>query len=165
MDYIIDLNVMKVEIQDLKNIQKNEVTLVKNFISLTREYDFNLLSTLMEENECVITQKSNIGNLKDIFEMRSVSDSLNEFKIFYDFLSKLFKYERDSKDEINLFFSFVSQVGGSHADKEDVFIGSENKDYCIKKGDMVFIPKGIKHKVIGLNPRIVASIGFFGKRK
>ena len=98
---------MKVEIQDLKNIQKNEVTLVKNFISLTREYDFNLLSTLMEENESVITQKSNIGNLKDIFEMRSVSDSLNEFKIFYDFLSKLFKYERDSKDEINLFFSFA----------------------------------------------------------
>tara|TARA_R110001592_G_scaffold256252_1_gene519971 strand:- start:1575 stop:2108 length:534 start_codon:yes stop_codon:yes gene_type:complete len=177
MDYIIDLNVMKVEIQDLKNIQKNEVTLVKNFISLTREYDFNLLSTLMEENECVITQKSNIGNLKDIFEMRSVSDSLNEFKIFYDFLSKLFKYERDSKDEINLFFSFVSQVGGSHADKEDVFIiglqgkviyrvfDVETKDYSIEKGDMIFIPKGIKHKVIGLNPRIVASIGFFGKRK
>ena len=150
---------MKVEIQDLKNIQKNEVTLVKNFISLTREYDFNLLSTLMEENECVITQKSNIGNLKDIFEMRSVSDSLNEFKIFYDFLSKLFKYERDSKDEINVFI--IGLQGKVIYRVFDV----ETKDYSIEKGDMIFIPKGIKHKVIGLNPRIVASIGFFGKRK
>jgi len=29
---------------------------------------------------------------------------------------------------------------------------------------MVFIPRGIKHKVIGLNPRIIASVGFYGKR-
>ena len=74
------------------------------------------------------------------------------------------------------FFSFVSQVGNSHVDREDVFIiglkgeviyrvfGVEDKDYYLKKGDMIFIPKGIKHKVIGLSSRIVASIGFYGKR-
>tara|TARA_R110000751_G_scaffold71222_1_gene144047 strand:+ start:592 stop:1098 length:507 start_codon:yes stop_codon:yes gene_type:complete len=168
---------MLIKAQDLKDIQKNKVTLVKNFASLTREYDFNLLSNLMEENECRISQKSNIGNLKDVFQIHSVANVLEEFKIFDDFLIKLFKYERDSRDEIDLFFSLVSQVGITHIDLEDVFIiglkgitiyrvfGSENKDYCIKKGDMVFIPKGIKHKVIGLNPRIVASAGFFGEKK
>jgi len=67
-------------------------------------------------------------------------------------------------------------VGTPHVDIEDVFIiglkgttiyrvfDIENKDYTIEKGDMIFIPRGIKHKVIGLNPRIVASIGYFGKR-
>lgn len=29
---------------------------------------------------------------------------------------------------------------------------------------MIFIPQGVKHKVIGMSPRIIASIGFFGKR-
>ena len=160
---------MLIKAKDFKDIQKNKVTLVKNFVSLTREYDFNLLSNLMEENNCRISQKSNIGNLKD--------NVLEEFKIFNDFLSKLFKYERDSRDGLDLFFSLVSQVGNSHVDVEDVFIiglrgitiyrisDSENKDFYIKKGDMIFIPKSIKHKVIGLSPRIVASVGFFGERK
>ncbi len=92
-----------------------------------------------------------------------------------DFLSKLFKYERDARDEVDLFFSFVSQVGNSHIDEEDVFIlglkgktiyrvfGNVDKDYMIEKGDIIFIPRGIKHKVIGLTSRIVASIGFYGK--
>ena len=168
---------MLIKAQDIKDIQENKVTLVKNFASLTREYDFNLLSNLMEENECRISQKSNIGNLKDVFQIHSISNTLEEFKIFFDFLSKLLKYERDSRDEVDLFFSLVSQAGITHVDIEDVFIiglkgttiyrvfDSENKDYCIEKGDMIFIPKSIKHKVISLNPRIVASAGFFGERK
>tara|TARA_R110000796_G_scaffold1802_1_gene7358 strand:- start:2523 stop:3029 length:507 start_codon:yes stop_codon:yes gene_type:complete len=168
---------MLIKAKNFKDIQKNKVTLVKNFVSLTREYDFNLLSNLMEENDCRISQKSSIGNLKDVFQIHDVSNVLEEFKIFNDFLSKLFKYKRDSRDELDLFFSLVSQVGISHVDVEDVFIiglkgitiyrisDSENKDFYIKKGDMIFIPKNIKHKVIGLNPRIVASAGFFGERK
>ena len=81
-----------------------------------------------------------------------VSNTLQEFKTFFDFLSKLFKYERDSKDEVDLFFSLVSQVGG-YVDIEDVFIiglkgttiyrvfDIENKDYYIKKGDMIIWQK------------------------
>ena len=161
---------------EVNSIKQNKITLIKNFASLTREYDFNLLSTLMEENDCIITQKSAIGNLKDVFHMLKVSNTLQEFKIFFDFLSKLFKYERDSRDEVDLFFSLVSQVGNTHADIEDVFIiglkgttiyrvfDIENKDYCVEKGDMIFIPKGKKHKVLGMNPRIIASIGFYGRR-
>jgi len=162
--------------EQINLIKNNKVTFIKNFVLLTREYDFNLLSKLMEENECKINQKLLIGNLKDVFQMLRVSNFLQEFKVFFDFLSKMFKYERHEKDEIDLFFSLISQVGTPHVDIEDVFIiglkgttiyrvfDIENKDYTIEKGDMIFIPRGIKHKVIGLNPRIVASIGYFGKR-
>ena len=167
---------MLIKQSDVTSIKENKVTLIKNFASLTREYDFNLLSALMEENDCIITQKSTVGNLKDVFQMLKVSNSLKEFKTFFDFLSKLFKYERDSKDEVDLFFSFVSQVGEAHVDIEDVFIiglqgkviyrvfDVETKDYNVKKGDMIFIPSGKKHKVLSMSPRIIASIGFFGKR-
>ena len=168
---------MLIKAQDLKDIQENKVTLVKNFASLTREYDFNLLSNLMEENECIISQKTNFGNLKDVFQIYKVSNCLQEFKTFFDFFSKLFRYEKDSRDGVDLYFSLVSQIGDSHVDIEDVFIiglkgkiiyrvfDFENKDYSIEKGDMIFIPKGIKHKAIGINPRIIVSIGFYGKRK
>ena len=70
---------MLIKAQDLKDIQENKVTLVKNFASLTREYDFNLLSNLMEENECIISQKSNVGNLKDVFQIHKISNCLKEY--------------------------------------------------------------------------------------
>ena len=167
---------MLIKAQDLKDIQENKVTLIKNFINLERNYDFNLISNLIEENDLSIVQKSQIGNLKDVFQIYKVSNCLQEFKTFFDFLTKLFKYERNLRDEVDLFFSLVSQVGNSHVDIEDVFIiglkgkviykifNFENQDYSIEQGDMIFIPKGIKHKVIGINPRIVASIGFYGNR-
>ena len=167
---------MLIKQPEVISIKENKVTLIKNFATLERNYDFNLLSQLMEENNLTISQKSFVGSLKDVFQIHKVSNTLQEFKIFFDFLSKLFKYERDLKDEVDLFFSFVSQIGNTHLDVEDVFIiglkgeviyrvfDGETRDYNIQKGDMIFIPKNIKHKVIALNPRIVASIGFYGRR-
>jgi len=167
---------MLIKESDLVSIQQNKVTFLKDFAFLERIYDFNLLSKLMEENPVSIYQKSSIGNLRDVFQMYRVLNYFPEFKTFFDFLTKLFKYERDSKDQVDLFYSFISQAGDPHVDEEDVFIlglegktiyrifGDVNKDYIIEKGDMIFIPRGLNHKVIGLSPRIVASIGFFGKR-
>jgi len=168
---------MLIKAAELDSIKQYKVTFIKNFASLTRQYDFNLLSELMEENDCLINTKyDHVSNLKNVFQMHKVSNFLQEFKTFFDFLSKLFKYKKDANDEVDLFFSLVSQVGNSHFDKEDVFIiglkgttiyrvfDKEKKDYTIEKGDMIFIPRGIKHKVIGLNPRIIASVGFYGKR-
>ena len=161
---------------EINYIKENKVCFVKNFVSLERQYDFNLLSDLMEENNFSITQKSHFGNLKDVFQICKVSDSLKEFKTFFDFLTKMFNYQRDEQDEVDLFFSFVSQSGHSHVDVEDVFIiglegrviykvfNDENKNYTVEKGDMIFIPKGLKHKVIALDPRIIASVGLFGDR-
>ena len=113
---------MLINQSDLGSIKKNKVTLIKNFVSLERNYDFNFISDLIEENNLIIQQKSSIGNLKDVFQIVKISNTLTEFKIFLDFLSKLFKYERDAKDEVDLFFNLVSQVGNSHIDEEDVFI-------------------------------------------
>jgi len=78
--------------EQINLIKNNKVTFIKNFVLLTREYDFNLLSKLMEENECKINQKLLIGNLKDVFQMLKVSNFLQEFKVFFDFLSKYLKW-------------------------------------------------------------------------
>ena len=72
--------------EQISLIKNNKVTFIKNFVLLTREYDFNLLSKLMEENECKVNQKSLVGNLKDVFQMLKVSNTLQEFKTFFDFL-------------------------------------------------------------------------------
>ena len=39
---------------DIKSIRENKVTFIKKFSLLKRNYDFNLLSQLMEENPLVI---------------------------------------------------------------------------------------------------------------
>jgi len=160
----------------VKQIKDNKVCFIKNFSSLEREYDFNLISMLIEENNLPAKPNSNIGHLKDIFQIFKVSNTLKEFKTFLDFFRKLFKYSFDERDEVDLFFSLVSQVGLTHIDIEDVFIlglkgktiyrifDKENKDYEINKGDLIFIPRNIKHKVIGINPRIIASIGYYGNK-
>jgi len=157
-------------------IKNDKVCFIKNFISLEKNYDFNFLSKLMEENYSSITQKSYIGNLQDVFQLHKIGNTLKEFTILFDFFKKLFKYKQNKEDEVDLFFSFVSQVGIVHKDIEDVFIiglhgktiyriyDEENIDYTINKGDLIFIPKNIKHKVIGITPRIIASIGFYGER-
>ena len=167
---------MLLQKQHLQSINEEKVTYIKDFVKLERTYDFNLISLLIEENNLTILSKANMANLKDIFQIHKVSSCLKEFKTFFDFLSKLFKYKRDPQDEVDLFFSLTTQVGNTHVDTEDVFIiglngktiyrfyGETDTDYCINKGDMIFIPKNIKHKAIGLTPRIIASIGFFGKK-
>ena len=101
---------------------------------------------------------------------------LKEFKVLFDFLNKTFKYKHHEQNNIDLFLSFVSQAGIPHTDEEDVFIiglngniiykvfNSKIIDYKISKGDLIYIPRGVKHKVIGISPRIVMSIGFFSER-
>jgi len=161
---------------EVNSIKENKVTLVKNFTALRRVYDFNLMSDLLEENNLAVFQKTSIGNLKDVFQVEKVSNTFKEFTEYFNYFKRLFKYEVTSKDEVDFFFSYVSQVGDTHADKEDVFImglhgktiykvfDNEIKEYEVKKGDLIFIPKGLKHKVIAMTPRIIISIGFHGRR-
>ncbi len=157
-------------------INQNKTCFVKDFVTLTNIYDFNFISDLLEENELKVVSKTSIGYFKDVFQIHRVLNTKEEFAIFFDFLSKLFKYERDEKDGADLFFSLVSQTGNTHNDIEDVFIiglkgktiyrifDQSKQDYLLEKGDMIFIPRGKKHKVLSLNSRIVLSIGFYGKR-
>jgi len=167
---------MLIREKEANSIKEDKVTLVKNFTTLTKEYDANFVSRLIDENSLTVIEKTSLPNLKNVFQIKEVINCLSEFKIFFDFFRKLFKYEMDQRDEVDLFFSFVTQVGESHTDIEDVYIiglngkiiyriyDEETKDYEINKGDLIFIPKGLKHKVIGLTPRVIASIGFYGKK-
>lgn len=160
------------------SIKNNNVTFIKNFTKLNQVYDFNFISHLLEENNKKVVSKTLEGNLRDVFEIIRVSNDVYELKIFFDFINKLFKYEPHCTDEVDIFFSFVSKIGVSHIDVGDVFIiglfgktfyrvyyKKTIKDYEINPGDLIYIPKGIKHKVIGFTPRIIASIGFYGIKK
>jgi len=162
--------------EQIDSIRNKKVTYVKNFVSLDREYDFNLMSKLLEETNEEVLVKTNIGKMRDVYQMMKATDFLPEFRIFHDFLLKTFKFKPDVRDAVELFFSFVTQSGPAHADIETVFIiGLKGKviyrifedktsDYEINKGDMIFIPTGIKHRVVGITPRIIASVGFFDRK-
>tara|TARA_R110000803_G_scaffold204717_1_gene270944 strand:- start:1763 stop:2269 length:507 start_codon:yes stop_codon:yes gene_type:complete len=160
----------------IQSIKENKVTFVKNFVTLNRPYDFNLISKLIEENDLQSMSKSNYGGLRDVFQIRGVVNLLKEFNVLFDFFNKTFNYKYDQKNNVDLFLSLISQVGVPHIDEEDVFIIGLNGnmvykvfndkivDYHISKGDLIFIPKGVKHKVMGLSSRISMSVGFFNKR-
>ncbi len=159
--------------EQIESIQNREVTYIKNFALLEREYDFNLISEILEEEDYRVVTNTNVGSLRDIYKMLNVTNYLQEFRIFFDFLLKTFKFNIDSRNGVELYFNFATQVGSLHDDCENVFIiglkgktvyriyGTNNIDYEINKGDMIYIPPGIRHKVIAMTPRIIASIGFF----
>ena len=115
---------MLIDKNNIELIKNNKICLIKNFVSLDKKYDFNFISDLLEKNQLKVVNKTFVGDLKDVFQIKSVSNTVDELKVFFDFLSKLFNYERDSKDEVDLFFSIVSQVGDAHVDTEDVFKSS-----------------------------------------
>jgi len=160
----------------IQSIKENKVTFVKNFVTLNRPYDFNLISKLIEENDLQSMSKSNYGGLKNVFQIRGVVNLLKEFNVLFDFFSKTFNYKYDQRNNVDLFLSLISQVGVPHIDEEDVFIIGLNGnmvykvfndkivDYHVFKGDLIFIPKGVKHKVIGISPRISISVGFFSEK-
>tara|TARA_R100000005_G_C4880841_1_gene132568 strand:+ start:122 stop:634 length:513 start_codon:yes stop_codon:yes gene_type:complete len=167
---------MLIKESELNSIKENKVTLITKFASLKNNYDFNFISNILEEDEIYTIQKTKFGNLKDVFQVLKVNESVKECQLYLDFFKKLLRYNQDEKDGVDLFFSLVSQVGLTHIDKEDVFIiGLKGKsiyrvfdvetiDYEINKNDLIFIPRGIKHKVIGMTPRIIMSVGFYGRR-
>ena len=76
--------------EQIESIQNREVTYVKNFALLEREYDFNLISKILEEQDNRVLTKTNIGNLRDVYQMLNVTNYLQEFRIFFDFLLKTF---------------------------------------------------------------------------
>ena len=167
---------MNIDKKNIEGIRKNETTLVKNFIVLPKKYDFNYISDLLEENHLPVGHKE-IGpniNFLNICQLFNVHTFDTHFLILKDFLSKLFQYKEHPKDGADLFFSVTTSTGQPHIDKEDIFLiglhGSTiyrvygDRDYTIEPGDFLFIPRDLKHRAIGLTPRVILSIGFFGDR-
>ena len=162
---------------NIKKIKSDKVTFVKNFTTIEDKYDFNFLFSLLELVSMPIEFKANDESLfKKVFQIRKIKSVVKDFNFVQDFLQKVVEYFPDNRDDCDIFFSFQSTTGNSHQDIEDVFIiglegeviyktfGETSDFHKIQKGDMIFIPKGIRHKVIGLSPRITLSIGFYGNK-
>jgi mannose-6-phosphate isomerase class I len=163
-----------------ENINKNKTTFIKNFSKIKKEYDFNLLTSFIEKNE-VRTYIKNNPNENEFFtkviQLTKLENLFPDFKLLQDFLRKVFKYSLNEKDGCDVFFSLKSSIGANHVDKEDVFIiglngvtiyktfGEDIQYYQIHKGDLIYIPRGLPHKVIGLSPRVILSVGFFGNQQ
>jgi ribosomal protein L16 Arg81 hydroxylase len=55
----------------------------------------------------------------------------------------------------------VTGDGLAHSKYINAPTAQEIKDYLLEYGDLLHIPKGIRHKSISSTPRIIASVGFF----
>tara|TARA_R110000737_G_scaffold302390_1_gene309492 strand:- start:13 stop:540 length:528 start_codon:yes stop_codon:yes gene_type:complete len=164
----------------VENIKNNKVTFIKNFSTIENKYDFNWLVSFFEKLDIPVLFKNNENNFfNKIFQIRKLENIFKDFKFLQSFLQQVFKYvpnNQEGCDSCDIFFSFKSTSGTGHTDQEDVFIigleglvtyktfGEDTNYYEIQKGDLIYIPKGVHHKVISLSPRITLSIGFYGKK-
>jgi len=110
--------------------------------------------------------------LSSTFQIKSIEK--------YDFINVIYKYleEKFNKKKlptnIDLFFSFQSGSRSNlHFDNYDVRIISllgrtlykvENKDYIVSPGDLLYIPKNLRHMAIALDPRIIISYGLSSEK-
>jgi len=159
--------------ESIEDIKQKKVTYIKNFTPIVETYDFNKISNLVDKYSLnVLYKPGQINHYNSIWVIRYINEVDNQFFILLDFLRKVFNYRTDEKDGVDLYFSFVTNTGGSHVDEEDVFLVGlhgktiyrmveDNKDYCLERGDLLYIPKGIWHKPISATPRSIASMGFF----
>ena len=163
--------------ENLDSIKNKKITFVKEFTPPTTNYDYNALSKLVDDYSLVVDSVAwdLKSPFKSIWQMKNIHITQNYFFTFMDFFYKTFIFVSDVRDGVDLFFSFVTNVGASHVDDEDVFLISlhgistyritqTNEDYQLKSGDLLFIPKGIRHKAISTTPRIIASAGYYGGR-
>lgn len=162
--------------QNLESIKNKKVTLVKNFVSLEKNYDFNFLFDFLEKSDFAIDCKGEDNFFKNNFQVKTIENNFPDFMFLLDFIRKALNYKPTPHDEADFFFSFKSNSGLSHRDREDVFIISlygktlykildnTNGMFVLEKGDMLHIPKNILHKVVSISERLVVSIGLFGEQ-
>lgn len=171
-------NLPKIPKEAIQKIKNNKVTFVENCIEANNLLDFNLLFSYIEKSDTDVLIKGKGNNiLKQNMQIKRVDNSFLYFRDIFNNVRNSFNYTFSKKDEADLFFSLKSNSGTTHFDEEDVFIfglygltvykiiDQSNSIYMMKKGDMLFIPKGIPHKVISLSERIVLSLGLFGEKR
>jgi hypothetical protein len=145
-------------------------TLIKNYISFEKKFDFNFLSNLLDNNNLESSISSNWNNMfifESVFKIQNVEKDLYFLEIF-SLLNNQFNKE-NKKSDLFLFCSFVSGTKSiTHRDEYDVFILSlkgktlyivEQEEFILEEGDLLSIKKNQLHKAIGLTPRICLSYG------
>jgi ribosomal protein L16 Arg81 hydroxylase len=158
--------------KNIESIKNRQVTFVKGF-SVDELYDMNKLTTFIDNYSMdVLCLAQHENFFRQVLQIKYINEFDDNVAVMKDFLQKTFKYRFNAENGVDIFFSLVANTGSSHVDKEDVFlIGSYGKttyrmipegiDYQIKKGDLLYIPRGIRHRSFSNTPRAVISIGFF----
>ena len=142
----------------------------KNIIQFKEIVDFNYLIKLLNENNFGSVITSNYLDqfiLNSTFMVSNVQKD-NAFIDLYDYLNKNYNSEGYNSN-LYMFVSFkMGNPSITHTDDYDVVIigvhgetvyNLEGTEYRVGVGDLLKIPKGIKHTAISMTPRIVLSYG------
>ena len=155
-----------------KSILNRKITFIKNFVT-DDLYDMNKLTTFIDDYSIdILCLAQHEKFYRQILQIRNINNFDSNAAVIQDFLQKTFKYKDHDENGVDIFFSLVANTGSSHVDREDVFLlGSHGKttyriipdaiDYQITKGDLLYIPRGVRHRSFSNTPRAVISIGFF----
>ena len=147
-------------------------TLIKDFVRLDENFDFNSISQFCDSNNCETSITSNYINnyINDsVFQIKHVHQT-PDFQPMYQFLrEKLNPNQRP--DDLDLFYALVSGASSIvHKDPYQVHIlnvkGHEvyrlnGAVYKMEPGDLLTIPENTTHQAIGLSPRIILSYAFY----
>jgi len=144
----------------------------KNYIKFEKEIDFNFITEILHWNHYRTSISSDWMRenvLNSIFEITGVHRFAPFQKLFND-LNKTHN-KNNLNSDLNLFFSFTAGARSiTHKDAYDVYIIGvkgrtlykvEDKEYMVTPGDLLYIPKRFIHTAIGLDPRIILSLGVY----
>jgi len=146
-----------------------QVVFCPQFFSIEDPIDFNRLTSIADFCESKIIDKKN-PTLMKIAEVGEIKDISNVENIIKNLLVDTFKINT------YIFASFNKHgITDTHHDGESVFLiptyGLVNyiiyeeekfiKNFQMEKGDLLIIPKKVKHSAIPLSPRIVVSVGIY----
>lgn len=146
-----------------------QVVFCPQFFSIEDPIDFNRLASISDVCESGVVDKKNptLIKIKNLEEIKDLSNVENLIKTL---LLDNFKLDTD------IFASFNKHgITNTHDDFESVFLiptyGLVNyviyeeerflQNFQMKLGDLLVIPKHIKHSAIPLSPRIVVSVGVY----
>tara|TARA_R100000963_G_C4556620_1_gene47236 strand:+ start:43 stop:486 length:444 start_codon:yes stop_codon:yes gene_type:complete len=142
----------------------------KNYIKFDESIDFNFIATVLSSGNYKSQVSSRYLNdyiLESVFQIRNVD------AVFGDLLAQLNReYNKDNKKaNLHIFYSMVQGTrSNTHRDPYGVHIvGGKgrtlykvgSKEYIVEPGDLLYIPSGVLHTAIGLDPRIIISYAIY----
>ncbi len=76
--------------KDIKRIKNKKVTYVKKFTQNLRNYNFDILASLIDDYSLTVLNKSNILNFNATWQVKDVHKTNTDFFVFLDLLYKIF---------------------------------------------------------------------------
>lgn len=134
--------------------------------------DFNNLTELLSNNNYNSILSGNFLNCH-ILQATHQIKNLQQNKYFYQLINKIVKDFNvvNFKIDVDLFVGFTQGATSIiHKDDYDVFLYGlhgetmyiiNKEKHILEQGDLIKINKGEVHQAIGLNPRIVFSLGVY----